>query len=72
VLTQLGTFAGKPYYQVAGGWWVYWHVALNSWEIGMTDPNEDQDRKYNSGGDIPYPTGPWVNDGGPVPAGMIV
>jgi hypothetical protein len=71
LLTERGTFAGKPYYQIAGGWWVYWHVALNSWEIGATDPNEDQDRKYNSAGDIPAPTGAWVGDGGDAPAGTI-
>jgi hypothetical protein len=71
VLTQMGMFAGKPYFQIAGGWWAYWNVMLTSWEIGATDPNEDQDRKYNSYGDIPLPTNPWLNDGGPYPGGTV-
>ena len=71
MLTQLGIFDGKPYYQIAGGWFVFWHAPLTSWEIGATDPNDDADRKYNSFGDIPYPTNPWVTDGGPGPAGTI-
>ena len=69
-LTYRGMLQGKPYFQMAGGAWLFWSTFDGQWAIKFDQPDENSSCGEYFRAD-PNMNGPYVNRSATDPAGTV-